>query len=454
MTDNNERVLIIGGGIAGRNVVRDLIRLGKRSGIFLVKKETHSSYSPCGLPYVIGGEVGAMEDILFPNFDRRLKNNNVQIMKGTEVKKFDLANKKAETDKGGYLAYDRLVIATGRKPHLPQLPGIEKAGVCTLSDYEDGLRIYDELSRLNRVVIIGGGFIGCELAAAFLKRGIETTLIEIKPHILPQILDESMASLVQNRLMELGCRIITGKGVSRINGTDEVESVSIDGVESPVAADLVVIAIGVGPETALAEQTGFEIGEFGGLITDSRQHPKAGGEFLEDVYALGDCVEVKNALTGTNTLSPLTETAIVQARIVALDISGNTARSRNEIEKGYVCSSLTVVGDLEVGMTGLTTAEAEKAGIHPRAVQTTGWSKEVYFPGRTKTHSKLLTHGDRLIGAQIIGKEDVKGIINELNALIREQIKIEDILCRQRSYTPALCSSPDVVMKAIEKLIK
>jgi NADH oxidase (H2O2-forming) len=231
-----------------------------------------------------------------------------------------------------------------------------------------------------------------------------------------------------------------------------VESVSLDDSDSPIGADLVIIATGVAPDTALAEKTGMEIGELGGLVTDGRQRPKMNGKFLEDIYALGDCVEVKNRLTASNTLSPLTETAIVQARIIAMDIMGRELKPRNEIEKGYVCSSLTVVGNLQIGMTGLTTAEAKKAGIQPKSLQISGWSKEVYFPGKTRKHIKLLINDDRLIGAQLVGKEGIKGLINEINVLIRASVRIEDILCRQRGYTPALSSSPDVLMRALEKL--
>jgi NADH oxidase (H2O2-forming) len=452
MAGNEERVLVIGGGIAGRNVCRELIRLGKSAGITLVKKESHGSYSPCGIPYVLGGEVETMEDIIFSNFDRRLINDNVRLITGTEVKKIDLLQKRAETDKGESLPYDRLVIATGRKPHMPMLPGIEKAGVYTLSNYQDGLHIYTAIRKARRVVIIGGGFIGCELAAAFLRRNIETTLIEIKLNLLPQILDESMAQLVRKELTDMGCHIITGMGASRINGADRVESVSVDKSKSTIGADIVLIATGIVPDAALAGTAGIEIGELGGVSTDDRQRPRMDGKLLEDVYALGDCVEVKNKLTGRNTLSPLTETAIVQARIVSLDIMHKKVKLVSEVKKGCVCSALTVVGNLQIGMTGLTTSEAEKAGIQPRVVQVSGWSKEVYFPGKTKKHIKLLLDGDRLIGAQVIGTEGVRGLINEINAFIHASSRVGDIVCRQRGYTPALSSSPDLLMRALEKL--
>ncbi|MDD5556988.1 MAG: FAD/NAD(P)-binding oxidoreductase [bacterium] len=451
LAGNDERVLIIGGGIAGRNVCRELLRLGKSAGITLVKRESHGSYSPCGLPAVIGGELGAMEDILFPGLDRKLAAGNVRVLPGTEIREIDLGARRAETDGGESLAYDRLVIATGRRPHIPPIPGADKGGVCTLSDFEDGMRIQRELPGTRRAVVIGGGFIGCELATALLQRGVDTTLVEIAPHILPQILDGEMAALLQERLGELGCRIITGRGVARINVCDRAESVSVDGLGAPLPAELVLIATGVIPETTLAASAGCEIGRLSGLVTDGRQHPRAGGKFLEEVYALGDCVEITDMLTGSARLSPLTETAIVQARIVARDMAGNRRPGAGQGE-GHVCSSLTLIGGRQVGMTGLTGAEARAAGMRPRAVQTTGRSKEVYYPGQTTVHLRLLADADRIIGAQLIGEEEVRGMLNEISALIRARTGVDDILRRQRGYTPALASSPDVFTRALEKL--
>ena len=453
MTDNHEKIVVIGGGIAGRNVVRELLLLGKSNGISLIKKETHSSYSPCGLPYVLGGEIKNMENILFPNFDRKLQKSGVEVKVGTKVKKIDLTGKKVITGEGESLSYDHLVIATGRKPAVPPLEGIENEGVHTLSNYEDAMRIYQELENVKKVVVVGGGFIGCEAASAFISRGIETILVEIKPYILPQILDQSMASLVEDKLKSLGARLLTGKKLSRINGKDKVESVSVEGEESPIAADLVLIAAGVKPETTLAGSAGFEIGKLGGLITDYRQHVKKEGKFLENVSALGDCVEVKNRITGKNTLFPLTDMAIVQARVVARDIMGKTDSSWQKREEGEVCSSLTVIGGLEVGTVGVTAIEAEKAGISPRAVQTRGLSREVYFPGSKKININLLADDDRLIGAQIIGEEKVREVLNEISGLIHDKVKIGDIFLRPRSYTPPLSASPDVLMRALEKLI-
>jgi len=453
MSSDREKVVIIGAGIAGRNVARELLGRGKSTGITLIKKEKHASYSPCGLPYVLSGEIKRPEDVLFPNFDRKLEKSGVDVKAGVEVKKIDPEGKKVFTGDEEALSYDHLVIATGRKPAVPPLPGIEKEGVHTLSNYEDLVRIYDEIDKVKKVVVVGAGFIGCETASALVSRGMETVLVEIKPHILPLILDESMASLVEDKLTSAGVRLLTGKKLSRIEGEGRVKSVFVEGEESSIPADLVVVAAGIRPDTALAETAGLEIGKLGGLLTDYLQRVKKDGKFLPDVYALGDCVEVKDRMTGKETLYPLTDMAIVQARVVAAAITGDTDPSWQKREGGEACSSLTVVGGLEIGSVGVTTITAEKAQITPRQVRTRGLTREVYFPGVKKTHIKLLAHEDCLIGAQIIGEENVREVLNEVSVLIHDKVKIGDIFLRTRSYTPPLSASPDVLMRALEKLI-
>jgi NADH oxidase (H2O2-forming) len=452
MQEDNNRVVIIGGGIAGRNVARELLRLGKSSGITVIKKENHGSYSPCGLPYVLSGEIESMGNIIFPKLDDKMRKNDVRVMDGAEVKEIGLTSKSVILSNGDSLPYDKLVIATGRKPFLPDLQGIDEKGVYTLSNYEDGLRIYEELGKAKKAVVVGAGLIGCEMASAFLKRGLETTLVEIKSHILPKILDESMASIVHKRLEDLGVRIITGRAISRIGGRGRVESVSVDGDEHPVPGDLVLIAAGFIPEAAVAGEAGFEIGRLGGLITDRFQHLKAGGAFAESVYGCGDCVEVKNRLTGKNSLNLLTETAIVQARIIALDILGKSELLQQTEDEGHVPLALTCAGGLQIGMAGLTTNGARLVGIHPRSIQTRGWAKEVYFPGNKRIDIKLLVDEDRLIGAQVVGEEEVKGKLNEISALIYSGVSLQDILCRQRCYTPPLSASPDALIRALEKI--
>ncbi|MEW6557703.1 MAG: FAD-dependent oxidoreductase [Elusimicrobiota bacterium] len=441
-----KKVVIIGGGIAGRNVVRELLRKNYPGEIYLIRKETHPSYSPCGIPFVISGEIPSMEDILFPNLDNRFKNKGVNILSGAVVEKIDLEGKNIRTEKDR-LHYDILVIATGRKPNIPPIPGRDLKEVYTLINYEDGLKLYEKLEGVKKATIIGGGFIGMEVAAAFIKRGILTTVVEIKENILPDLVDSDVADIVKKNLTEKGAKIITGCGVSRINGTNKVESVSVNGNSLEIDTDLVLISTGVKPEVEIARKAGIEIGKFGGIVTDTKQHVKTGNKFLSNVYALGDCVQIKNKITGMHGLSPLVEAAIIQAKVIADDISSTKVNL-----DGFLSSGITIIGDLQVGSVGLTSKVAKEAGISPKIIKASGYSKEAYFPSNEIVDLKLLIYEDCLIGAQVVSKNDIKGILDYITVLIAQKIELKTIYYHARSYTPGLSSSPDVFRRALEEL--
>jgi len=446
MLKNSNKVVIIGGGIAGRNVVRELLRKKPSGEIYLIKKETHHSYSPCGIPFVISGEIPKIEDILFPGLDNRFKEQNINLLSGTVVEKLNLESKIVRTAKEE-LSYDILVIATGRKPRILPIPGRDLKGVYTLVNYEDGLRLYENLEGVKKATVIGGGFIGMEVATSFVKRGILTTVVEIKENILPDLLDPDMADIVKKNLIKKGAKIITGCAVSMINGTNKVESVTVNGNSVKIDTELVLISAGIKPEVKIAEKAGIEIGKRGGIVTDSRQHVKAGGKFLSGVYALGDCVQIKNKMTGKPGMSPLVETAIIQAKIIAADIN-----NEENVSDGFLSPGLTVIGDLQVGSVGLTERAAKKEGISPRIIMARGYSKEVYFPSKEMINLKLLINGDFLIGAQVISRNDIKGILDHITCIIAQKIELKNIYYHERSYTPGLSPSPDVFRRALEKL--
>ena len=446
MSTRHKKVVIIGGGIAGRNVVRELLRKKYPEEICLIKKEIHESYSPCGIPFVVSGEIPKMEDILFPKLDSRFKDSGVGILSGTRVEKIDLKNKIVKTAKEE-LPYDILIIATGRKPRLLPIPGKDLNGVHKLLNYEDGLRLCENLKGVKKAVVVGAGFIGMEVASAFIKRGILTTVVEIKENILPDLLDSDMADIVRKNLEKKGAKIITGCAVSMINGTGKVESVTVNGNSVKIDADLVLISAGIKPESELAEKAGIETGKFGGIITDEKQHVRTGGKFLSDVYALGDCVQVKNKITGTPALSPLVETAIIQSKIIAGDINNEDVGLN-----GFLSPGITVIGDLQAASVGLTEMTAKEAGISPKIIKTAGYSKEVYFPFNETVNLKLLIDGDYLMGAQIISGNDIKGILDHTTCIISNRIKLKDVYYNERCYTPGLSSSPDVFRRALEKL--
>jgi NADH oxidase (H2O2-forming) len=255
-----------------------------------------------------------------------------------------------------------------------------------------------------------------------------------------------MAALVKSRLEACAVELFTSEEVFSINGNERVESVSLK--EKEIKAELVLIAIGIKPNTKLAQKAGIEIGKYGGILVDSKQRVRKNGKWLNDVYALGDCVEVKDRITGVYTLSPIVSTAVLQARVIAENICGEDTSVDS-----YLSPYIMRVGDLEIGKVGLSLKQTEEMGINVKVGKATGHTKVNYYPDAKKLTIKLVSDGEYLLGAQIVGGEDVKERINAITSLIHSKIKVKDILYMERCFTPSLCTSRDAFQKAIEEII-
>lgn len=438
------RVVIIGGGIAGINLATELVRKNRDMKVTVLKKEAHGSYSPCGMPFVLEGKLDRMEDIILhpPQF---YGEEGIILRTETEAMKIDTDERSVELSSGETLDYDVLVLATGRRPFIPPIAGADLKGVYTLSSYEDGSRIALALRGVKKAVILGGGIIGLESATAFAKKNINTTVIELLPSVLPQILDPDMASLVLERLEDMGIEVLTSTKVTSIKGERMVEAVVTGDKE--IEADSVLVATGVRPNVDLAKSAGLTIGSSGGIVTNSRLNVENDGRILENVFGLGDCIEVRNAITHLPQISALASTATLQARMVAENICGG-----DEKMDGYLNPIVTVIGDLHIGSVGLTSHTAEQAGLEPDVVEVTGLTRSRYYPGRKQMHIKLLGHEGRLVGAQIISEEDVKERINAIVLAIQNKIKITDLLYTERCYSPPLSLLMDPLTRGLEGL--
>ncbi len=436
------RVVIIGGGVGGMSLAMDLTKKGKDMDIIVIKKEHQGSYSPCGMPFVLEGKVERMEDVVLHTTDF-YRDRGIVLKTGYEATNIDLDDRLVQLDSGETINYDLLVIATGRKPFIPPIQGAGLEGVYTLSNYDDGIRVSKAMGSVKKAVIIGGGVIGLETAAAFAKNNIQTTVVEMLPSILPQMLDPDMADIVQNRLQSMGVEVLTSTKVSSIKGVKTVDSVVIDDKE--IEADFVLVATGIKPNTDLAKKSGIAAGKSGGITTNSRLNVEKGGEVLENVYALGDCVEVKNKITNSSQISALASTAVLQARIIAENICGGDA----EIE-GYLSPAITVIGDLQVGSVGLTTHAAGQSGLTPKIGKVSGSTRSSYYPDRKEVHIKLLAHEGQLVGAQIISEEDVKERINAITLAIQKGMTLTGILYTERCFSPPVSLLTDPVVRVLE----
>lgn len=445
-----KKVVIIGGGAAGIDVLELLFR-GKedteKMELTLIKKEKEGFFSTCGLPFALQGMYGIKElELIEPKF---YIDKGVDFRTGTEVTGINLEDGYVSVDTGEDIKYDYLVIATGSKPFIPPIEGTNLEGVYTLTGREDGERIEAAMNanRPGNALIIGAGLIGLQTAVAFSKKGIKTTVVETLPYLLPTILDADMTSIVQKWLQK-DIAFLFGKPVSAIKGNQQVSAVIVG--EEEISADIVLIAAGMRPNVDIAMKAGLEIGESRGIVTDRSLRVKKGNSYLNNVYALGDCVEVLDAVTSRPRLSQLASTALIQARVVANNILG--------ISSFYEpCLSPTVaaISGLQVGSVGVISETARRYGIKMKTGNAIKYTRARFFPGRKLIIVKLIFEADtaKLIGAQIISEEAVAERINELTLAIKAGITANGICMRERCYEPSLTMVEDVIVDAAVKAL-
>jgi NADH oxidase (H2O2-forming) len=445
-----KKVAIIGGGAAGIDVSELLLR-GKKDSenieISLLKKEKEGFFSMCGLPFALQGIYSMKALNLFnPSFYRA---KGIDFRISTEVMSIDLENMLIQLNSGEEILYDYLVLAIGSKPFIPPIAGTNLEKVYTLGGREDGELIDTAINskETHNVLIIGGGWIGLQMAVAVSDKGIKTTVVEKYPYILPTVLDADMASIVK-KYMGDDINFVLGKSVDAIKGRQHVESVIVDKEDFP--ADLVLIAAGMRPNVGIAEKAGIKIGKSGGIVTDWTLRVKKGNSFLDNIYAIGDCVEVIDAVTYHPRLSQLASTALIQARVVTNNILG--------IKSTYKpCLSPTVanIAGLQVGSVGATTEAATRYGLQIKVGKAAKYTKAKYFPGKKTIMAKLIfeSYTEKLIGAQIVSEETVAERINELTLSIRLGITAKDILMRERCFDPSHTVVEDVIVDAATKAL-
>ena len=452
-----KRVVIVGGGVAGISVLRNLLaRKGEvREGInlTLIKREKSGWLSTCGLPFALQGwyEINKTE-VNKPQF---FIDQAVDFRTENEVTKIHVEGNSVTLKTGEVLPYDYLVIATGRVPNVPPALGeVKLGGVYTFSNEDDARKLEVAMGETKTAVIIGGGIIGLQTALAFSKKGIKTTVVEMFPYLLPAILDADMASAVKTWL-EKNIAFILGRSVSALKGEERVRSVIVGSEEIP--ADMVLISAGMRPNVDIARDAGLEIGETRGILTDSALHVKKGRSYVKNVYAVGDCVQVIDGITHHPRMSQMASTSVVQAKVIAdnilSDMTGNPA-----LYSSYEpCLSPTVmnIGGLLVGSVGVTSEAAARAGIKMISGQATKLTKARYFPGASSLTLKLIfdAYTMKLIGAQIVGEATVAERVNEFAVAIHAGMTAEEIRNMERGFDPSLSLLTDVTINAAENAL-
>lgn len=439
------KVVIIGGVAGGASAAARLRRLDERAEIIVFERSGFVSYANCGLPYYIGGTIAEKRELTLQTPESFWNRFRIRVKTKHEVLAIDPAAKTVtvkdlSTGKTFTESYDKLVLSPGAMPTRPPLPGIDSERIFSLRTVEDTLRIHDYVRREKpqSAVLVGGGYIGIEVAENLRELGLDVTIVQ-RPKQLMNTLDYDMATFVHAKLREKGIRLELGRSVSGFEERDGQILTLIDG-QDPLPADLVLLAIGVTPDSGLAKQAGLALGIKGSIVVNDRMETS-----VPDIYAVGDAVQVKHAVTGQDTLIALAGPANKQGRIAADNICGLDSRYR-----GSQGSSIIKVFDLTVASTGLTEKAAASAGIDADCVVLSPGSHASYYPGARPMTMKVVFEKQtfRLLGAQIAGGEGVDKRIDVLAVALHAGMRADELKDLDLAYAPPYSSAKDPVNMA------
>ena len=439
------KTVIIGGVAAGASAAARLRRLDEQAEITIFERSGYISYANCGLPYYVGDVITDPEELtlqtpegFWTRFRINAKVHHEVIAIHPERKTVSVRD--LNTGETFEESYDKLVLAPGAKPTLPPIPGIRSKKLFTLRTVEDTLRIkaYIEQHGAKSAVIIGGGFIGLELAENFHALGMDVTLVEAADQLLSPF-DPDMASFIHSEVRKHGIRLMLGTAVTGFEETDSGLNVSVQN-GSVLRADIAALAIGVTPDTALAREAGLALGMRGSILVNDRMETS-----VPDIYAAGDAVQVKHFVTGENTLLSLAGPANKQGRIIADNICGGDSRYT-----GSQGSSIIKVFELTAAATGINEVTARNAGLHTETVVLSPMSHAGYYPGGKIMTMKVIFEKEtyRLLGAQIVGYEGVDKRIDVLATAIRAGMKAPALKELDLAYAPPYASAKDPVNMA------
>ena len=439
------KVVIVGGVAGGATAAARIRRLDEQAEIVVFERSGYVSYANCGLPYFIGDVITDPAELtlqtpesFFSRFRVSMKVHHEVTALHPDRKTVSVTN--LETGETFEESYDKLLLSPGARPTQPRLPGVGLDKLFTLRTVEDTLRIKDHITQHHpkSAVLAGGGFIGLELAENLRALGLEVTIVQ-RPRQLMNPFDADMAALLHAEMRRHGVRLALGHTVEGFVEKDGGVDVLLKD-EAPLHADMVVLAIGVTPDTALAREAGLALGIKGSIVVNDRMETS-----VPDIYAVGDAVQVKHSVTGQDALISLAGPANRQGRIAADNICGGDSRYR-----GSQGSSVIKVFDLTAAVTGVNETNAKKAGLNVDTVLLSPMSHAGYYPGGRVMTMKVVFEQEtyRLLGAQIVGYEGVDKRIDVLATAIHAGMKATELKDLDLAYAPPYSSAKDPVNMA------
>lgn len=447
------KVIIIGGVAGGASAAARLRRLDEAAEIILLERGQFISYANCGLPYYVGGEINQKEALTLQTPQSFRQRFGIDVRTGHEAaairpEKKTVLIRDLAADQEYEETYDKLILSPGGEPARPPIPGTEDSRVFTLRTVPDALRIreYLQQNRPRRAVVMGGGFIGLEMAENLMRAGVAVTVVEAMDHVMAA-LDYDMACEVQQYLRHQGVQLVLSHKITAIDPQENALLVHLDNGKT-LDADLLLLSAGIRPESALAREAGLTINERGAIRTDSHMRTSD-----ENIYAVGDAVEITNLVTGLPGYVPLAGPANKQGRIAADHICGLPGEYR-----GTQGSSVMKLFDMTVASTGLNEAAAKAAGLSYDKVHIFSPSHATYYPGAANLTIKALFEQPtgRILGAQVVGFDGVDKRCDVLATAIRAGMTAYDLAELELCYAPPYSSAKDPVNMAgfvIENLL-
>lgn len=425
-------ILVIGGVAAGTKTAAKLKRENRDYNVTIITMGKDISYAGCGLPYYVGGVIENKDSLIVNTPENFEKLTQVKVITNTEALKINrdskiVSTKNVVTNEEKEFKYDKLVIATGADPIKPNLDGINLKGVYYVRTPEDAIKLRDiiENDEIKRAVVVGGGFIGLEIAENLLENNIKTTVIDASESIPPGF-DKEISLYLQEKLIDNGIMVLTNEKVVSIIGDEKVSKIKTD--KRVIKADLVIMSVGIKPNTKIAEECGLNLEDNKTISVDYNMQTSD-----ENIFAVGDCASVKNIITNKVTWSPMGSSANKEGRCVARTIAGKESKF-----KGVLGTSIVKLLDINAARTGLTEEEAISLGYNTESVIVPLDDKAHYYPGAGLLFIKLIADIDseKILGAQVFGKGSVDKQIDTVATAIYFGGKLSDLQDLDLAYAP------------------
>lgn len=433
------KVVIVGGVAGGMSAATRLRRLNETAEIIVLDKGPYVSFANCGLPYHVSGEIEEREALLLHTPESLKARFNLDVRANSEAIELDTDKKQLKIkigEKEYWESYDKLILSPGASPFVPPITGLEAAeNVFVLRNVPDLDAVMTFINRHQpkKATVIGAGFIGLEMVESLVQKGLEVTLVEKAPHVLPP-LDEEMSAYVEKELRQNGVEVILNQSATEF--LDQGKTVVLENGEQ-LTTDLIILSVGVVPETALAEKAGIALGLRGAILVDETYQTSA-----EDVYAVGDAIVVKQQINGADALISLASPANRQGRQVADIISG-----MKRTNKGSIGTAIVRVFGMSAASTGLSERQVKLAGLPFAVVHVSGKDHAGYYPGSTSVMLKLIfdPKTGKIYGAQGVGEKGVDKRIDILATAIKGGLTVEDLPELEFTYAPPFGSAKDPV---------